>query len=169
MKKILFTLTLIFACCATTMAQQAKIAFFSYNEVLTSLPAYSEAQSQLDALRKQYAEELKAAESEFNEKYELFLDQAMSLAQPIREKRQADLEALLERNAQFKQESARLVAQAEKEAMAPIKAKISAAIKALGAAERYIVILNTDSEACPYIDPTFSEDVTARLIKKIEN
>lgn len=165
MKKIILTLTLLLVTVLTTTAQNVKVGFFSYKEVLQSMPAYSTTIANMDKLRKQYADELNAAQKEFNEKYEIFLDQQASLAESIRQKRQADLQTMLERNEQFKKESERLIAQAEKEAMAPLHEKVNEAIKKAGEQGGYIVILNTDSEACPYIAPSVAEDVTPKLLE----
>lgn len=158
---------MVFACFATAVAQQAKIGFFSYEEALKSMPDYTVAMANIDTLRQQYAEELKAAENEFNEKYELFLDQQASLADPIRRKRQADLQNLFDRNTDFRKEAERLLKQAEKEALAPLKSKLQEAIKAVGKENGMFVILNTDSEACSYIDETFSQDVTELIVNKV--
>lgn len=166
MKKIILSTLLLFACFATTMAQQAKIGLFSYDAVLKAMPDYSIAMANIDSLRKQYAEEIKSAEDEFSEKYELFLDQQTTLADAIRQKRQADLQALLERNTAFKEEADRLLEKAQQDAIAPIKEKIQAAIKATGEKEQLFVILNTDSEACPYIAPAFAVDVTESIIEQ---
>ncbi len=165
MKKTILTLTLLLVTVLTTTAQNVKVGFFSYKEVLQSMPAYSVTIANMDKLRKQYADELNAAQKEFNEKYELFLDQQASLAESIRQKRQADLQTMLERNEQFKKESERLIAQAEKDAMAPLHEKVKEAIKKAGEQGGYIVILNTDSEACPYIAPSAAEDVTPKLLE----
>jgi len=165
MKKTILTLTLFLVATITAMAQDVKVGYFSYKAVLQSMPAYSVTVANMDKLRQQYADELNAAQKEFNEKYELFLDQQASLAESIRQKRQADLQALLERNEQFKKESERLMAQAEKEAMAPLHDKVNAAVKKAGEQGGYIIIVNTDSEACPYIAPAMSEDVTATLLE----
>lgn len=164
MKKTILILTLLLSTLLTSQAQNLKIGYFSYNAVLRSMPAYSTAVASVDKLRQQYAAELEAAQKEFNEKYELFLDQQNKLAESIRQKRQADLQTLLDRNEQFKKEAERLLAQAEKDAMAPLHAKLKAAIDKAGQQGGYAVILNTDSEACPYIAPTLSEDVTATLL-----
>lgn len=164
MKKTILILTLLLSTLLTSHAQDLKIGYFSYNAVLRSMPAYSTAVASVDKLRQQYAAELEAAQKEFNEKYELFLDQQNKLAESIRQKRQADLQTLLDRNEQFKKEAERLLAQAEKDAMAPLHAKLKAAIDKAGQQGGYAVILNTDSEVCPYIAPTLSEDVTATLL-----
>lgn len=166
MKKTLLIFSFVLLAAVSATAQEAKIGYFSFKEVLMSMPAYGTAQENLDKLQKQYADELKSAENEFNEKYELFLDQQATLADAIRQKRQADLQSLLDRNVQFKKEAERLLSQAEKDAMTPLKIQITAAVKELGTSGGYLMIVNTDSEACPYIDPARSEDITAALIQK---
>jgi outer membrane protein len=149
------------------MAQQAKIGYFSYDAVLKSCADYQSAMSNIDALRKQYDNELVAAQKEFTEKYELFLDQQAELVPAIREKRQADLQAMMERNEKFSSEAQRLINQAEKDILAPIKAKILSAIDAVGSNGHYLMIVNIDSEACPYIDASLSEDVTESIKNKL--
>ena len=89
------------------------------------------------------------------------------MASAIREKRQSELQSILERNIAFKQESERLLAKAEEEALTPLRNKLDNAIKALGSENNYIVILNTDNNAVPYINPMMGEDVTEILIDRI--
>lgn len=168
MKKTILATLLLVASIISASAQDAatsvRIAYFSYSEVMQSMPAYATAMEAIDKLRAQYAEELQSAEDEFNEKYELFLDQQAVLADAIKQKRQADLQALLDRNIEFRKESERLLKQAEAEALAPVHAKIKAALQAIGKQNAYLMIVNTDSEACPYIDEARSEDITPLLI-----
>lgn len=154
---------MVFACCVTAVAQQAKIGYFSYKAILEDMPDYVTAMLGVETLRKQYDEELKAASDEFNEKYELFLDQQSMLDEPIKQKRQADLQSLLDRNTQFRNESMRLLKQAEQDALAPVKQKLNKAIQSVGYSGAFLLIVNTDSEACPYIDSNSAEDVTAKI------
>ena len=154
---------MVFACCVTAVAQQAKIGYFSYKAILEDMPDYVTAMLGVETLRKQYDEELKAASDEFNEKYELFLDQQSMLDEPIKQKRQADLQSLLDRNIQFRNESMRLLRQAEQDALAPVKQKLNKAIQSVGYSGAFLLIVNTDSEACPYIDSSSAEDVTAKI------
>lgn len=163
MRKLIFTILMVFACCVTAVAQQAKIGYFSYKAILEDMPDYVTAMLGVETLRKQYDEELKAASDEFNEKYELFLDQQNMLDEPIKQKRQADLQSLLDRNTQFRNESMRLLKQAEQDALAPVKQKLNKAIQSVGYSGAFLLIVNTDSEACPYIDSSSAEDVTAKI------
>lgn len=163
MRKSLLVITMFFACFATAVAQQAKIGYFSYNQILKDMPEYTAGIQSIDELRKQYVEELKNAENEFNEKYELFLDQQKMLDDAIRQKRQSDLQSLLDRNTKFREQAERLLKQAEQDAVAPAKQQLNKAIQTVGYSGAYLMIVNTDSEACPYIDATRAEDVTLKI------
>ena len=163
MRKLTIAIFMVFACCVTAVAQQAKIGYFSYKAILEDMPDYVTAMLGVETLRKQYDEELKAASDEFNEKYELFLDQQSMLDEPIKQKRQADLQSVLDRNTQFRNESMRLLRQAEQDALAPVKQKLNKAIQSVGYSGAFLLIVNTDSEACPYIDSNSAEDVTAKI------
>ena len=163
MRKLTIAIFMVFACCVTAVAQQAKIGYFSYKAILEDMPDYVTAMLGVETLRKQYDEELKAASDEFNEKYELFLDQQNMLDEPIKQKRQADLQSLLDRNTQFRNESMRLLRQAEQDALAPVKQKLNKAIQSVGYSGAFLLIVTPDSEACPYSDSNSAEDVTAKI------
>ena len=147
-------------------AQQMRIGYFSYDAVLKATPEYVSAKASIENLKKQYDSEIQFAEKDFNEKYENFIENLSGMASAIREKRQSELQSILERNIAFKKESERLLAKAEEEALTPLRNKLDNAIKALGS-ENYVVILNTDNNAVPYINPMIGEDVTDLLIDKI--
>ena len=68
----------------------------------------------------------------------------------------------------FKAESERLLRQAEADTYAPIREKLQNAIRKVGAEQGYAFILNTDGDACPYIDPEMGEDVTELVIEAMK-
>ena len=144
-------------------ATQMKIGYFSYNEVLRAMPEYATVQKHLEDLRAQYENEMTNAEKEFNEKYELFLDTQQSMAKAIREKRQSELQSMMERNVAFKEEAKRLLADAEEKAMKPLHDKIAKALYFIGNERAYVLIVNTDSNACPYLNPAMAENITTLL------
>ena len=114
MKKYLLLLFILFAMLPIS-AQQIRIGYFSYDAVLKATPDYVSAQASIENLRKQYDSEIQFAEKDFNEKYENFIENINGMASAIREKRQSELQSILERNIAFKQESERLLAKAEEE------------------------------------------------------
>lgn len=139
---------------------QIKIGYLSYESVVVTMPEYRVAQEDLARLRAQYEEETKRAEEEFNVKYEDFLDSFSNLATSIRRKRQTELQQLMESNVRFRDEAKRLLQQAEDDAMAPVQKRLNDVLAVVAKSNGYTIILNTDSNACPYIDPMLGEDVT---------
>ena len=166
MKKYLLLLLVSFIMLPIS-AQQLKIGYFSYDAVLKATHDYVSAKASIENLRNQYDAEIQLAQKDFNEKYENFIENLNGMASAIREKRQSELQSILERNIAFKQESERLLAKAEEEALAPLRNKLDNAIKALGSENNFVVILNTDNNAVPYINPMMGEDVTDLLIDRI--
>lgn len=145
--------------------QSLRFGYFSYEEVLHTMPGYAIAKHNMDDLRAKYDAETKRAEDEFNAKYEEFLDGQRSFAPSILEKRQAELRELMAKNVTFKAEAVRLLQQADVDAYAPLKAQIDAAVQKVGKVKGLAFILNTDKGAFPYVNALCGEDVTL-LIKE---
>lgn len=144
---------------------QPHFGYLSCDSVLHALPGYAIAQHNLAELRKQHDDEMKRVEDEFNQKYEIFLEQQGSLAPSIRQKRQAELQELMEKNIAFKKEAAKLLNNAEVEALAPLKKNIQAAITRIGQQRHLAFVINTDANALPYLDTTLAVDITAEVLK----
>ena len=154
-----------------TEAQQQQVAapapmrfgYFSFDKVFHTMPGYTIAKHNMDELREKYDAETKRVETEFNAKYEEFLDGQRTYAKTILEKRQAELRELMEKNIAFKAEATRLLQQAENDAYAPLKAKINEEAKKIGKQKGFAFILNTDDNAAPYLNEEMGEDITALL------
>lgn len=148
---------------AAQTATEKLFGFASYDSLLHSMPDYVAATTQIEELRSKYDAELKLMEDEFNTKYEEFLDGMKDFPQSILEKRQNELQDFLERNVTFKDESRRLLDNAETEALAPLHAKLTAALREVGEKHEYLFILNTDNNICPFISTDKGTDVTEEV------
>lgn len=166
MKKLF--LLIVLGVLSLTANAQTRFGYFSFDNVLKSMPDYVTAQRSIDNLRQKYDAEMKRAEDEFNSKYEEFLDVQKDLVPAILRKRQAELQEMMQKNINFKNESQRLLKQAEADAFAPVKNKLYNALTKVGQAQGYAFILNTDGDACPYVNPEMGEDAT-ELIKEALN
>lgn len=166
MKKLF--LLIVLGVLSLTANAQTRFGYFSFDNVLKSMPDYVMAQRSIDDLRQKYDAEMKRAEDEFNSKYEEFLDVQKDLVPAILRKRQAELQEMMQKNINFKNESQRLLKQAEADAFAPVKNKLYNALTKVGQAQGYTFILNTDGDACPYVNPEMGEDAT-ELIKEALN
>lgn len=166
MKKLF--LLIVLGVLSLTANAQTRFGYFSFDNVLKSMPDYVMAHRSIDDLRQKYDAEMKRAEDEFNSKYEEFLDVQKDLVPAILRKRQAELQEMMQKNINFKNESQRLLKQAEADAFAPVKNKLYNALTKVGQAQGYAFILNTDGDACPYVNPEMGEDAT-ELIKEALN
>ena len=171
LKKIMMVIGLSFIIfhlsCSHAVAQS--FGYLSYDQALKSMPEYVIVQKKLADLTAQYEAETKRVEDEFNTKYEQFLEGQRDFPPTILQKRQSELEELMEKNIAFKEESRQLLATAEKEAMAPLHEKLAAAIQQVGTSRGLAFILNTDQNAVPFINPSMGIDVTEAVLQLIEN
>lgn len=144
------------------------IAVFSYEKCWEAMPEVAKVKTELATLREQYVAEMKRAEADFNDKYEDFLEQQSKLAASIRNKRQAELQKIMEENLAFKAKSQETLATTEATKFAPIKAKLQQAIEKIAKDGNYNMVLNQDNNAVPYIDNVKIVDITNAIIAKLK-
>lgn len=141
---------------------QTKFAHMNSQEVITAMPEYTKAQADLDAMAKQYQDEMQRTQNEFDKKYQEFLAQQDSLPQNIAERRMKELNDMAQRQQQFQQEAAQSMEKARQDALTPIMQKLDAAIQAVGQAEGVIYIFDLARTPVVYIGKE-SIDVTAKV------
>lgn len=145
-----------------------KFGYLNYDSVLQVMPGYQLVQQQLAELKTQYESELKRAEDEFNRKYEEFLDGQKEFPRTIMLKRQTELKDLMERNMAFKQTTRQELAKAETDAMTQLRQQLNEALATIARKRGYALIINTDSNACPFIDPTKGEDINKLILDALK-
>lgn len=137
-----------------------RFGYLSYDSVIVSMREYADMQQSMEQLRAQYAAEQQRVEDDFNKKYEEFLDGQAAFPKTILQKRQSELQEMLDRNIAFKRQSQQLLEQAEAEQRQALLQLIGAAVKAIGMDRGYAFILNTDANATPWLNPAMGEDIT---------
>lgn len=185
MRKFLLTLAFIVSlsvCGQNTATQQVEplsaaavrhpqtplFGHLSYDSVLHSMPEYAAAMRQMKNLKAKYDEEAARVEKDFNKKYEEFLEGQRDFPPTILQKRQSELQDLLDKNIAFKEESNRLLKSAEKTILAPLHARLTATLKAVGEERGYAFIINTDNNACPFVNPARGEDITQTVMDRLK-
>ena len=170
MKRLLLLCFIISSLCVSAQdnTQVLKFGHLSYDSVLRAMPDYEQVQQQLGKLRSQYEAELKRVEQEFNRKYEEFLDGRQDFPPTILRKRQTELQELMQRNVDFRNKSVQDIGQAESRLMGPLKEKLGKAIALVGQQQGLAFILNTDQNACPYVNATVGTDVTQLVINALQ-
>jgi outer membrane protein len=169
MKKFLLV---IFACIA--MAAQAqdnapalKFGYLSYDLTLKSMKEYATVQMRMDSLRSAFNAEMQRVEDEFNRKYEDFLDGQKDFPRTILLKRQTELQEMLQKNVAFKQQSVQEMKDTEAQLMAPLRIHLNEAIATIAREQGLALVINTDANACPFIEPAMGVDVNELVVKKL--
>ena len=137
-----------------------RFGYLSYEAALQSMPDYAVVQQKLSDLRQQYQDETLRVEDEFNRKYEEFLEGQREFPKTILQKRQTELQELMERNIKFKENSQEELSNTEKSLMAPLKIRLIETIGKIGRDRGYAFIVDTDNQALPFINPAMGDDVT---------
>ena len=166
--------TLIIVICAVlcVSAQDSisiRFGYLNYQQVLQAMPQYALVQEQMAELRKQYEAEMQRVTNEFNRKYEEFLEGQREFPRTILLKRQTELQELMTRNVAFKEESLKQLADAEREALAPLKIQLAETVARIASERGLALVVNTASDACPYINPDWGENLNELVIASLRN
>ena len=146
---------------------KALFGYLSYDAALQAMPKYQLVEQQITRLRQQYEAELKRSAEEFNRKYEEFLEGRRDFPPTILRKRQMELQELMQKNTEFREQGRRELSETSDSLMQPLRDRLSDTLRRIGAQHGYALILNTDSNACPFINPLMGEDVTPQVIKAL--
>jgi len=145
------------------------IGYLSYDSMLVAMPQYAIVKHQMNEMREAYEKELKRVEDEFNQKYEEFLENRAQFPRTILLKRQNELQDLLQRNVEFKRQGQEELQRAEREAMAPLRIQLNETIATIARELKLIMVVNTDSEACPFIEPLLSININEVVLNRLLN
>ena len=140
-----------------------RFGYLSYEAALKSMPDYTIVQQKLDELRQQFQDETLRVEDEFNRKYEEFLEGQREFPQSILQKRQMELQELMEKNLAFKENSRKELEKAEQELMAPLKIRLIEVLGKIGREREYAFIIDTDVKALPFINPVMGHDLNQQV------
>ncbi len=154
---------------AQDSAAVMKFAYLSYDSVMVVMPEYEQMQTQMADLEKQYDKELERVEKEFNKQYEAFLDGLSTYPESIRQKRQSELQNMLDKNIEFKKDSQKLLRDAKAKMLKEMKLTIDAAVSVIAQEKGFAFVLNKDESAVTFINPINGVDITEdvkALIKK---
>ena len=167
MKKLILFFLLL-ATMPALAQSELKFGYLSYNAVMQAMPEYAAMQNSMAELRQKYEAEQKRVEDDFNKKYEEFLDGQKSFPKTILQKRQSELQEMLDKSVAFKKESQRLLKQAEEDAMAPVMVRLAETLDAIGKVRGYAFIVNIDEKVALWLNPSLGEDITATVIAQLQ-
>ncbi|MBO7069161.1 MAG: OmpH family outer membrane protein [Bacteroidaceae bacterium] len=158
----------LFVVIPVVASAQIQFGYLSYQQVLKEMPEYAQAMQELQTLKAKYDEEAARGEAEFQKKFVDFLQGQKDFPQTIMQKRQAELQTLMDNGVAFRVQVQGLLAQAEKDLVAEVQKKLNRVLLEVGVEYGYGFILNTDDNACPYINPVVGVDLTDLVREKLK-
>lgn len=163
LKKIALLLLLI----APMSVFAQKFGHVKFAEILTVMPEYTKAQTDIQAQQKQYEDEMKRASDELTKKFTEYQQEQANLPKNIQERRQKELQELNEKGMQFQADAQQQLQKAYAEMMEPIYKKIDDAIKAVGQEGGYVYIFDLNRTDIPFVNELLSTDVTPAVKGKL--
>ncbi len=163
LKKIALLLMLILP--MSVFAQ--KFGHIKTQEILTVMPEYTKAQTDIQTMQKQYDDEIKRLSDEVNKKFAAYQQEQANLPKNIQERRQKELQEMSERGMQMQQDAQQELQRSWLQMLEPIAKKIDDAIKSVGQEGGYVYIFDLNATSIPFVNETLSTDVTGAVKAKL--
>lgn len=168
MKRIILLLSFISLLVGNSIAQ--KVVYVDTDYILKNIPAYREAQAQLDKISAEWENEIKAKYDELESLYNQFQVDKLLLSNEMKAKRENEImtkEKEVKRLQQKHFGSEGDLFTKEQELMKPIQDEIFNAIKEISSTEGYGFVIDAASSTVTllYSDPKY--DISDDVLKKL--
>ena len=147
-----------------------KFAHFDYATIMQAMPEFKKAQTEMEAIGKQYREERQNMEKEINTKIEKFQSEVTDKTpENIRNRRAQEIQDLQQRYQQAAQDNEQAFDEARQKKFQPITQKVMDAVNAIAKEGNFVYIVdkNASQQAGIVINEALSEDVTKRIAAKL--
>ena len=144
-----------------------KFGHIKTQEIFTAMPDSVKAQTDIQTMQKQYEDEMKRAQEEFNKKFTAYQEEQANLPKNIQERRQKELQELSQKGMQMQQDAQQELERSWMSMLEPIAKKIDDAIKAVGQEGGYVYIFDLNATQIPFVNETLSTDVTGAVKTKL--
>lgn len=152
--------------CAPVAAFAQKFGHVDSQDIIQAMPEYTKAKTEIDALQKQYEDDLKSMQDELTKKSQAYEKEQATLPENIKQRREQELQEMYQKIQQSYQDNQQALGRASQEKMQAITTKVVDAIKQVGQAGGYVYIMDV-AGGVPYISTTLSTDVTAEVKAKL--
>ncbi len=146
---------------------QVRFGYFNYSEVLQRLPQYEQTLADFNELKERCRMELEHNEQELTRSYVSFLDGQQDFPEPILRKRQKELQDLVDKSVQFRDELKKWLEQANDSLFAPLHATIDDAVARVCVHNKLAYIIDIESTGYIFVNPENGFDVTDAVLGTI--
>jgi len=126
----------------TVFAQEGKIAYLNYGDVITAMPEYKLMTDSLSKSQSEFQAEFKILTDEYTKKMSDYIAQRDSLNQSIKLRREQELQDIQQRADNFQQYAAQKQEELQQALGAPIQAKLQKTIEEVGKENNFLYIIS---------------------------
>ena len=157
-KAIKLTLAVVFVMGATSLFAQQKFGRINTQEIIVGMPETKEMQTNMEAYAKDLQDNLESMTVEYNQKLQEFQKNFNTLSESVRQLKENDLNALIQRRNEFEQAA---------QLLAPIIEKAKNAIDKVAAAGGYLAVFDTSTGSLAYFDEASLTDIAPAVKKEL--
>ena len=150
-----------------SLSAQVKFAHFNSADVIPNMKEYTAAEEEIQAMAKQFDDDLKLMQDELQKKSEEYQKEQANLLDNVKQRRETELNDLYQRLQQSYQDNQMALAKAKEEKLGVIQEKVLAAVKKLGEAGGYVYVVDTSTGAIPFVNTQLSTDITDQIKKEV--
>ncbi len=136
-----------------------KFGRINTNELIAAMPETAEAQTNLDAVIKDYSDMFETMQVEINTKMADLQKNEATLSESMKQLKYKELQDLSARMEEFQRSAQQEIQQKQAELMQPVQEKALNAIKAVAQAGAYTAILDTAIPTMVYVDEATVVDI----------
>ena len=141
--KSLLIAAILFVGMSQTVSAQAKVAHINVSELMTTMPEWKAAQTQLEKLTKQYDTEYNTMVDEFRKKIEKYDQEAATVGDAVNQTRQTEVQEMQQRIQQYQQNATKDLQTKQEEILKPVMEKARVAIQKVAKAKGYQYVLDS--------------------------
>ena len=153
-------------CIATGMAKAQKFGYVDFQDLMTQMPDYKKANSEMESFGKQLQDELKKMSAELEKKYDEYQKQEAKMAEAIKDLKQKELRDMQARIQEFQESAQENVRKKEQELLKPIVDKAKGAIAQVAKEGNYAYIFDS-SPGSPLLYKPDGDNLMNTLKKKL--
>ena len=162
----LASLVLMFGCITKGNAQNHKLGYIDFQDLMQQMPDYKKANSDMEIFGKQLEDELKKMSAELEKKGEDYQKQEPKMADAIKEMKMKELRDMQARIQEFQQSAQQNVRKKEEELLKPIIEKAKRAISDVAKENNFYYVFDA-SPGSPLLYKPEGEDVMSIVKKKL--
>lgn len=163
--KSLLIAAILFVGASQAVSAQAKVSHINVEELMTNMPDYKAANTQLEKIAKTYDTDYRTMVEEYQTKIKKYDEESSKVTAAVNETRSKEVQDMASRIQQFQQTATKELQQKREDILKPVMEKARAAIQKVAKAKGYQYVLDsTDGSGILLADgPNLLADVKKEL------